>query len=196
MIKINFENNVTKANADTFNTMQDNIEDSIDTKQDTLVSGTNIKTINGSSILGSGNVEISGEVDVDDTVSTTSTNPIENQAITNYVNDNIKTKVTTLWSGSKNSTGDIILSDSYANYDLIAISIAAPDQESEQIFWMWANSIVQNKELNYSIFQKTDTCISVSCKFTATTTLNVIKFSNSTYWSGLMWIKSIKGINL
>ena len=29
-------------------------------KQDTLVSGTNIKTINGSSILGSGNINISG----------------------------------------------------------------------------------------------------------------------------------------
>lgn len=30
MEKINFINNVTKANADTFNTMQDNIEDAID----------------------------------------------------------------------------------------------------------------------------------------------------------------------
>ena len=29
-------------------------------KQDTLLSGTNIKTINGSSILGSGNLEVSG----------------------------------------------------------------------------------------------------------------------------------------
>lgn len=29
MVKINFQNNITKANADTFNTMQDNIEDAI-----------------------------------------------------------------------------------------------------------------------------------------------------------------------
>jgi hypothetical protein len=29
-------------------------------KQDTLVSGTNIKTINGTSVLGSGNISISG----------------------------------------------------------------------------------------------------------------------------------------
>lgn len=30
------------------------------TKQDTLVSGTNIKTINGQSVLGSGDIEIVG----------------------------------------------------------------------------------------------------------------------------------------
>lgn len=31
MVKINFQNNITKANADTFNTMQDNIENGITT---------------------------------------------------------------------------------------------------------------------------------------------------------------------
>lgn len=35
----------------------------ISSKQDTLVSGTNIKTINGASLLGSGNIEISGGSD-------------------------------------------------------------------------------------------------------------------------------------
>ena len=40
----------------------DNIEDiaSIDNKQATLVSGTNIKTVNSNSLLGSGNIEITG----------------------------------------------------------------------------------------------------------------------------------------
>lgn len=36
------------------------LEDIVEVKQDKLVSGTNIKTINGSSILGSGNITISG----------------------------------------------------------------------------------------------------------------------------------------
>lgn len=36
----------------------------LDAKQDTLVSGTNIKTINGNNILGSGNVEINGSIAV------------------------------------------------------------------------------------------------------------------------------------
>ena len=37
-----------------------NLNDRIQAKQDTLISGTNIKTINGTSILGSGNINISG----------------------------------------------------------------------------------------------------------------------------------------
>lgn len=61
MVKINFQNNITKANADTFNTMQDNIETAIN------------------------NVEI----ELDDQVSTSSTNGVENQAITNYVDNKL-----------------------------------------------------------------------------------------------------------
>ena len=38
----------------------DRINTAINTKQETLISGTNIKTINGSSILGSGNITVSG----------------------------------------------------------------------------------------------------------------------------------------
>jgi hypothetical protein len=37
-----------------------NLQDSLNTKQKTLVSGTNIKTINNTSLLGSGNITISG----------------------------------------------------------------------------------------------------------------------------------------
>lgn len=36
------------------------VNEIIDDKQDTLVSGTNIKTINNTSILGSGNIEVGG----------------------------------------------------------------------------------------------------------------------------------------
>ena len=45
----------TNLDADTFNTMQDNIDVG---KQDTLESGVNIKTLNNQSILGSGNLTI------------------------------------------------------------------------------------------------------------------------------------------
>lgn len=41
----------------------DNYLDSIGNKQDKLVSGTNIKTINGESIVGSGDISISGGSD-------------------------------------------------------------------------------------------------------------------------------------
>lgn len=55
--------------------------------QESLVSGTNIKTINGQSILGSGNLEISGggggsSITVDTELSNSSTNPVQNRVIT------------------------------------------------------------------------------------------------------------------
>ena len=57
--------------------------DNVANKQDTLVSGTNIKTVNGNSLLGSGNIEIKPEsTEVDDTLSTTSKNPVQNKVIT------------------------------------------------------------------------------------------------------------------
>ena len=53
-------------------------------KQATLVSGTNIKTINGNSILGEGNlvIESGSQITVDSELSTSSTNPVENRVIT------------------------------------------------------------------------------------------------------------------
>ena len=56
-------------------------------KQDVLVSGENIKTINSQSILGNGDIEISGNVTVDSELSTTSNNPVENKVITNAINE-------------------------------------------------------------------------------------------------------------
>lgn len=49
-------------------------------KQDTLVSGTNIKTVNGESILGSGNISISVPT-VDAAFSSTSTNAVQNKVV-------------------------------------------------------------------------------------------------------------------
>lgn len=46
----------------------------LNTKQATLVSGTNIKTINGTSVLGSGDITISGAADIAETVKTISSN--------------------------------------------------------------------------------------------------------------------------
>ena len=39
-------------------TVRESVQAEVDTKQDTLISGTNIKTINGSSLLGSGNITL------------------------------------------------------------------------------------------------------------------------------------------
>lgn len=57
-------------------------------KQDTLVSGENIKTVNGQSLLGNGNIQIEGggTITVDSSLSTTSENPVQNKVITNAIN--------------------------------------------------------------------------------------------------------------
>ena len=59
------------------------VKDSLDAKQDTLVSGINLKTINNQSLLGSGNISVSGggSVTVDDALSSTSENPVQNKVI-------------------------------------------------------------------------------------------------------------------
>ncbi len=62
--------------------------------QETLVSGTNIKTINGQSLLGSGNIAISGgggggSITIDTELSASSTNPVENRVITNALNGKV-----------------------------------------------------------------------------------------------------------
>lgn len=83
----NISNLTTKVNEDsgkiaTLNTKVDN-------KQDTLVSGTNIKTVNGESILGEGDIEISGgggTIAVDAELSETSENPVQNKVITDALN--------------------------------------------------------------------------------------------------------------
>ena len=63
------------------------VEELLSDKQDILVSGTNIKTINGKSVLGSGNIELQTEITVDSALSTASTNPVQNKVIAAKVND-------------------------------------------------------------------------------------------------------------
>lgn len=55
------------------------------TKQDSLISGHNIKTINGQDVLGQGDIEISGGGTVDSELSETSENPVQNKVIKTYV---------------------------------------------------------------------------------------------------------------
>lgn len=55
-------------------------------KQDELVSGVNIKTINNESILGSGNITLQAQITIDDALSTSSENPVQNKVVTNAIN--------------------------------------------------------------------------------------------------------------
>lgn len=68
-------------------------------KQDTLVSGTNIKTINGTSLLGSGNIAFPT---IDSTLSTTSTNAVQNKVITSALNGKVNPDLSNLTNTGKN----------------------------------------------------------------------------------------------
>lgn len=116
------------------------VDTAIGKKQDTLVSGTSIKTINGNSLLGSGNINIEGgsTITVDSTLSTTSTNPVQNKVITNAVNkkqelfgnvDNttstlICTKATKFAEVASitNSSGNLELSSSNNSINVLAVA--------------------------------------------------------------------------
>lgn len=50
-------------------------------KQDTLVSGTNIKTVGGQSLLGEGNIEVGSTIEVDAALDANSENPVQNKVV-------------------------------------------------------------------------------------------------------------------
>lgn len=67
---------------------QSGVRDLDSNKQETLVSGVNIKTINDTSLLGNGNIVISGgggSITIDTDLDTTSSNAVENRAIANAI---------------------------------------------------------------------------------------------------------------
>lgn len=80
-----------------FQTASD-VQTAIAGKQDTLVSGTSIKTINNTSLLGSGDITIP-VITVDSALSSTSTNPVQNSVIYAAIGD-VESILQTLNSGS------------------------------------------------------------------------------------------------
>lgn len=75
------------------------INSAINNKQDKIVSGTHIKTINDQSIVGSGNINI--QTTVDTAMSSTSTNPVQNKVVNTALGNKVD-KV----SGKQLSTED------------------------------------------------------------------------------------------
>ena len=79
----------------------------LNSKQDTLVSGQNIKTINGQSVIGEGNIDTTGGGTIDSELSTDSENPVQNKVITNALNDKAsKTELSNV-STSKADKADV-----------------------------------------------------------------------------------------
>lgn len=81
----------------------------LNSKQDTLVSGQNIKTINGQSVIGEGNIDITGggTITVDSELSTDSENPVQNKVITNALNEKASKAELSNVSTSKADKADV-----------------------------------------------------------------------------------------
>lgn len=86
-------------------------------KQDTLVSGTNIKTINSTSLLGSGNINIP-VITVDSSMSTSSTNPVQNKIISDALAgkvDGFTLSFAGNWTGGVHAVNFVTVDYSTAN---------------------------------------------------------------------------------
>lgn len=90
----------------------DDIRKELDSKQPKLVSGENIATVNGKSLLEGGDIVIKGgegggsNITVDSALSTTSTNPVQNAVITTELNKKVNAE-----SGKGLSTNDYTTTD-------------------------------------------------------------------------------------
>ena len=117
---------ITLENLQRFHT---NLFNFLSGKQDTLVSGENISTINGISLLNGGDISITAEGGVivyDNTPTQGSMNPVTSDGIYNAIED-VNNRITQLHSETvlfESSTvnyNDITLSDSVVNYDYIEV---------------------------------------------------------------------------
>jgi hypothetical protein len=101
------------------------ISTALGSKQATLVSGTNIKTINNESILGSGNIDIQGGggVDVVQTTGTSTTDVMSQDAVTTVINKKLSSVdfAATNWAGT-GTTGlrKTVNGSSFTNYAFVA----------------------------------------------------------------------------
>lgn len=84
-------------------------------KQNTLVSGTNIKTINSQSILGNGNIEIGGSVAIDNNTITKNTN---NELQTVGIKDIRTNNTLKTWTGTKAQYDAIMIKDNNTLYNI------------------------------------------------------------------------------
>ena len=118
-----------KVDTTTFNTYSGSVETALSGKQDTLVNQTNIKSINGESLLGSGNITIE-QGTVDQTVISGSTNAVAGGA----VYDELQGKQATLISGTNIKTvgNESVLGS--GNIKLMTASVGTGNDSTTLIF--------------------------------------------------------------
>jgi hypothetical protein len=119
-------------------------------KQDKLVSGTSIKTINGTPLLGSGDIKVAADVTIDSYLSSSSTNPVQNKVVTE--------KLTEL-SEETNANGLLLTKDSIKapEFGMVAVSNDGRVVEyakDAKVFDKKYKAVISNPSSNEFLFQQ------------------------------------------
>lgn len=139
-------------------------------KQDRLISGTNIMTINNQSILGSGNITISGSGEtmaVDSALNSTSTNPVQNAVITDALNG----KQSALSAGSGISIENDTVSTPLADYFCARLTSTT------------ATTAGTSKTVTLSTYKQSGNAFSISSGSIVCNTAGTYEVSASAAWS-------------
>lgn len=135
-----------------------NISNLESSKQNALVSGTNIKTINEQSILGSGNLDVGSDITVDSTVDSLSDNPVENRAIYAFVTDMIDSVDDETNSINSKIPAQASADNQLADKDFVNSSISTATATFRGTFTDLSALQVTDGDLNdYAFYSHTDT---------------------------------------
>ena len=114
----------------------------------------------------------------------------------NEVNGNLP-KITSLWSGSKSTIGNVTLSEAYTNYDFLLVGIQAQPYSKGSELIPTSDIVQSTSDYNtYEIttFQSSSVYSNMSIQFTNSTTLNIIQIHRAG-WNNCT-LKYVIGIKL
>lgn len=147
-------------------------------KQDVLVSGTNIKTINGQTLLGEGNIQIEGgeTITIDSELSETSENPVQNKVITEALNN-------------KQAVGDYALKSEIPDTSGLATKEELTQGLSNKADVSSLEDYSTKEELNTGLSNKLDTSVYNSDKPTFATKTEIADMLTKTEASSTYQVK-------
>ena len=142
------------------------ISTALASKQDTLVSGTNIKTINGETLLGEGNITIEGgsDINVVQTTGTSTADVMSQDAVTTALNN--KANKTAAVGGYKfgSSGSNVYLQYTNVNNSNIGSSLYYPKINGKEI--LTTNSIYATNNYNFQLVETSAITTSISSSST------------------------------
>lgn len=159
--------------------------------ESTPINASNLNKIEQGIYDNSLGVEKIGDItDLDTTDKTSVVNAI------NEVNGNLP-KITSLWSGSKSTTGDVTLSEAYSNFDFLLVGIQAQSY-SKGSELIPVSDIQQSSSgsntYEITTFQSSSVYSNMSIQFKNSTTLNIIQVHYAG-WNNCI-LKYVIGIKL